>query len=360
MTTPEPGNPFTWTEEYVRLHRTECLSHLRKTNQFVMFELLEGDSYDSAAIGISGLCRGLGFLHLDGYFGDLAEYAVEYSLAEGALLVFGDSFRFKELTDDSRREEALTAFKFARDLGQDHPGCKEMAAISVPVISALKAGTPLAQIRREHADLFPNAVHSVVLTLHNCKLFDNTDTVERAIEENLNRQENDQYERNSAQTSEYNPGSSGSAGGQLFWIIAVVVVFILCIRSCSNSGRSASSTSDNTVQNEISADETPDSAEGGQEYEDDGFVFPNSGTELIERREAENLSDRDLTYAINEIYARHGYIFQSDEMRGYYEQFSWYAGRIPSAEFSVDLFNQIEQQNWNLLINERNRRKASG
>lgn len=91
-----------------------------------------------------------------------------------------------------------------------------------------------------------------------------------------------------------------------------------------------------------------------------GFIFPNSDLELIDQREIEALSDSDLTYAINEIYARHGYIFRSDELRGYYEQFSWYVGEIPSNEFTVDCFNHMEQQNWALLVSERDRRKASG
>lgn len=92
---------------------------------------------------------------------------------------------------------------------------------------------------------------------------------------------------------------------------------------------------------------------------DSGFVFPNSDTELINQVKIENLSDQDLTYAINEIYARHGYIFRNQQMREYYEQFIWYRGEIPSDEFSVECFNQIESDNWNLLISERDKRRAS-
>lgn len=110
----------------------------------------------------------------------------------------------------------------------------------------------------------------------------------------------------------------------------------------------------------------PEDGEGqeGQEtgagYDGSGCVFPNSSTELIGQQEAQNLSDHELTHAINEIYARHGYIFQIDEMRSYYEQFDWYNGEIPSDEFSIECFNQIEQQNHNLLVNERTRRRESG
>lgn len=111
-------------------------------------------------------------------------------------------------------------------------------------------------------------------------------------------------------------------------------------------------------QTELPAEEAPDDSDDVQLYQDSGFVFPDSDTELIVQHKINNLSDSDLTYAINEIYARHGYIFRSDELRRYYEQFSWYIGKIPADEFSVDCFNQIEQQNWNLLVKERNRRTS--
>lgn len=86
-------------------------------------------------------------------------------------------------------------------------------------------------------------------------------------------------------------------------------------------------------------------------------VFPYSDSQLLNSWEIENLSDSDLTYAINEIYARHGYIFKSDELRRHFEQFDWYHGTIAADDFSFDLLNSIEQQNLNLLANERNRRK---
>lgn len=91
----------------------------------------------------------------------------------------------------------------------------------------------------------------------------------------------------------------------------------------------------------------------------DGFVFPNSDAELIDPLEAENLSNGDLSSAINEPYARHRYIFQNLGVREYYEQFSWYVGEVPSSEFSVDCFNQNELENWNMLVKERDSRKAS-
>lgn len=91
-----------------------------------------------------------------------------------------------------------------------------------------------------------------------------------------------------------------------------------------------------------------------------GLIFPHSDTGLIGQREAEALSDSELNFAINEIYARHGYIFRSADLAEYYGQYPWYIPTTPSDEFSMDCFNQYEQQNWKLLVAERNARKNAG
>lgn len=166
-------------------------------------------------------------------------------------------------------------------------------------------------------------------------------------------------ERNAAKQAAPKTGGSGSAEGNsgcglLLWIIIIAAVFTVCTRSCGKETRPVSS--GDTQQTEAPAEETP---EPEPVLQDSGFIFPDSDTLVIDQGEIEALSDSELTYAINEIYARHGYIFKSAELRGYYEQFSWYSGEVSSDEFSVDCFNQIEQQNWTLLVGERDRRKAA-
>lgn len=53
------------------------------------------------------------------------------------------------------------------------------------------------------------------------------------------------------------------------------------------------------------------------------------------------LSAQELTYARNEIYARHGYIFKSDELNEYFVSKSWY---YPNPEFDGTLYG-IEKSN---------------
>ena len=137
-------------------------------------------------------------------------------------------------------------------------------------------------------------------------------------------------------------------------LIFGIILIILCfdaVRPSLSTGRPAPVEVTDTA--ETPPEDTPDPDPSA------GYIFPHSDTGLIGQWELDALTDRELNYAINEIYARHGYIFRSDELRGYYEQFSWYSGDIPASEFSVDCFNQVEQQNWNLLVKERDRRRAS-
>ena len=89
---------------------------------------------------------------------------------------------------------------------------------------------------------------------------------------------------------------------------------------------------------------------------ENGIIFPNSSREEITEKDAADLSDEELRYAINELYARHGYIFKDDAMRSYYENFDWYEETVASDAFSLDLFNDTERKNIEILQKERDRR----
>ena len=53
--------------------------------------------------------------------------------------------------------------------------------------------------------------------------------------------------------------------------------------------------------------------------------------------------------AINEIYARHGYIFNSSELRDLFNSMSWYEGTVPSDRFNSNEFNAAEKKNVEFL-----------
>ena len=53
--------------------------------------------------------------------------------------------------------------------------------------------------------------------------------------------------------------------------------------------------------------------------------------------------------AKNEIYARRGRIFDSQELNDYFYSKPWYYGRILPEDFSSDVFNKYELANITLL-----------
>lgn len=86
----------------------------------------------------------------------------------------------------------------------------------------------------------------------------------------------------------------------------------------------------------------------------DGFVFPESSERYLSAGEVASrlagmsgspVSDSFAQDAVNEIYARHGYVFRTPYIRDYYESQSWYHAD-PSYDGSV---SEIEQSNIELF-----------
>ena len=77
---------------------------------------------------------------------------------------------------------------------------------------------------------------------------------------------------------------------------------------------------------------------------------------------ADDISDMPLqvvNYAKNEIYARHGRIFNSTELAGYFGQQPWYLGSLREADFTDKVFNEYERENI-LLLNDREMALSGG
>lgn len=82
-----------------------------------------------------------------------------------------------------------------------------------------------------------------------------------------------------------------------------------------------------------------------------GMIFPDSATERLSK--ATDLADLDmdeLRSALNEIYARHGYIFHNEKYQKEFEQYSWYEPTIDADDWDADKeLNNIEKYNVELL-----------
>ena len=79
------------------------------------------------------------------------------------------------------------------------------------------------------------------------------------------------------------------------------------------------------------------------------YIFWDSNSRYLTDADVQNLNLRTLCYARNEIYARRGYIFQSQELRDYFNSKVWYYGTVPAAQFSPAVFNEYEMANIALL-----------
>ncbi|MDD6615064.1 MAG: YARHG domain-containing protein [Lachnospiraceae bacterium] len=87
------------------------------------------------------------------------------------------------------------------------------------------------------------------------------------------------------------------------------------------------------------------------EQGDFGYVIPGSDLEYLTEDDVWDLSAQELCYARNEIYARHGRLFNSSELTGFFNQKSWYYGYISPSEFSESVFNVYEKANTAFLLN---------
>ena len=114
---------------------------------------------------------------------------------------------------------------------------------------------------------------------------------------------------------------------------------------------------EDNVDASIMAAETIEEEDEEEEIGEAGVIFPDSSESVLDESEVKELSDEDLRYAINELYARHGYIFNDEELKEYYSQFEWYEETVKSGDFTMDMFNDVEKENVQMLQKERERRK---
>ena len=81
----------------------------------------------------------------------------------------------------------------------------------------------------------------------------------------------------------------------------------------------------------------------------DGQVFSDSSSRLLTEAEVKALSKDEVQTAINEIYARHGYRFETDSIRKHFEQYDWYNPTVSPDDFSESSFSSTEKANIDLL-----------
>lgn len=94
----------------------------------------------------------------------------------------------------------------------------------------------------------------------------------------------------------------------------------------------------------------------------DDFVLPQSNTEKLSREDivySTNGNSSQVQQAINEIYARHGYIFKDEKYDKLFRSFDWYVPMYKPDKFDNDWLNKKEKANLNLLIGYRDELRAA-
>ncbi len=81
----------------------------------------------------------------------------------------------------------------------------------------------------------------------------------------------------------------------------------------------------------------------------DDYIIPDSDSVELTYADIDDLTLKELNYAKNEIYARHGRKFKSNELQTYFNSKSWYEGTIEPDDFSDEMLSELELNNAKLL-----------
>lgn len=82
----------------------------------------------------------------------------------------------------------------------------------------------------------------------------------------------------------------------------------------------------------------------------DTYILPYVDSTYLTQTDIMNLDEEYLRLARNEIYARHGRMFDDEGLQNYFGTCSWYVGTIPASEFDDTLLNEYELANRDLIV----------
>ena len=83
----------------------------------------------------------------------------------------------------------------------------------------------------------------------------------------------------------------------------------------------------------------------------DEYIIPDSSTRYLSNADLNPLTEWEIRVARNEIYARHGRMFKSQELTDYFKSKSWYVPSIPPEQFDNSYLNTFEIENLKFITN---------
>ena len=87
---------------------------------------------------------------------------------------------------------------------------------------------------------------------------------------------------------------------------------------------------------------------------DDGYMFPDVDNSYVSKSSVKKLSDEELQYAVNEVYARHGLKFTKKKNKERFEKKEWYVGTVDDQD-EISL-NKYEKKNVDTMAAELKKR----
>lgn len=81
------------------------------------------------------------------------------------------------------------------------------------------------------------------------------------------------------------------------------------------------------------------------------YIFPESNVRFLTNEEISSVDNNIKQMAINEIYARHGRLFNTQEIQDYFNSKQWYAGNVAPDAFNESVLNEYELANIKTLAN---------
>lgn len=90
--------------------------------------------------------------------------------------------------------------------------------------------------------------------------------------------------------------------------------------------------------------------EASQAVEVAQYILPESDSRFLTKDDLDGLTQEECRLARNELFARHGRIFQDESLRAYFESLEWYQGTVLPDDFDESVFNEYEFANRDLIV----------
>lgn len=103
---------------------------------------------------------------------------------------------------------------------------------------------------------------------------------------------------------------------------------------------------------DVTADDDRDNSASGfaGNIQDQDYILPGSDSRYLSRSDLEGFTAEDCRLARNEIYARHGRMFQDEALQNYFNSFDWYHPSISPDDFDESMLNDYEVANRDLIV----------